>query len=91
MRNKLDKPIAMAREVVLKQSLNERFIEAFTQQIALNPKYACGEPEVSFFAKKMKYEYFVGNFSKSEEESRTKVNFDCYKSKGLQKFKTVRD
>lgn len=38
----------MAREVVLKQSLNERFVEAFTQQIALNPKYDYSEPEVSF-------------------------------------------
>ncbi|OZC09229.1 hypothetical protein X798_03773 [Onchocerca flexuosa] len=45
LRNKLDKPIAMAREVVLKQSLNERFVEAFTQQIALNQKYDYGEPE----------------------------------------------
>uniref|UniRef100_A0A1I7W5T9 Transmembrane protein n=2 Tax=Loa loa TaxID=7209 RepID=A0A1I7W5T9_LOALO len=45
LRNKLDKPIAMAREIVLKQSLNERFVEAFTQQIALNPKYDYDEPE----------------------------------------------
>uniref|UniRef100_A0A915PR73 Transmembrane protein 129 n=1 Tax=Setaria digitata TaxID=48799 RepID=A0A915PR73_9BILA len=45
LRNKLDKPIAMAREVVLKQSLNERFVEAFTQQITLNPKYDYHEPE----------------------------------------------
>ncbi|EJW82826.1 hypothetical protein WUBG_06264 [Wuchereria bancrofti] len=45
LRNKLDKPIAVAREVVLKQSLNERFVEAFTQQIALNPKYDYDEPE----------------------------------------------
>ncbi|VIO86475.1 Uncharacterized protein BM_BM10973 [Brugia malayi] len=45
LRNKLDKPIAVAREVVLKQSLNERFVEAFTQQIALNPKYEYDEPE----------------------------------------------
>ncbi|MCP9266131.1 Transmembrane protein [Dirofilaria immitis] len=48
LRNKLDKPIALAREVVLKQSLNERFVEAFTQQIGLNPRYDYGEPEVSF-------------------------------------------
>ncbi|KAM3726516.1 E3 ubiquitin-protein ligase [Dirofilaria immitis] len=45
LRNKLDKPIALAREVVLKQSLNERFVEAFTQQIGLNPRYDYGEPE----------------------------------------------
>ncbi|VDN45739.1 unnamed protein product [Gongylonema pulchrum] len=45
MRGKLDKPIAMAREVILKHSLSERFVEAFTRQIALNSKFDYSEPE----------------------------------------------
>ncbi|VDN06990.1 unnamed protein product [Thelazia callipaeda] len=39
LRNKLNRPIAVAREIVLKQSLNECFIEVFTKQIAHNLKY----------------------------------------------------
>ncbi|KHN72874.1 Transmembrane protein [Toxocara canis] len=45
MRDKLNKPIGVAREVVLRQSLSDRFVEAFLEQISTNPTFSYPDPE----------------------------------------------
>ncbi|VDN59413.1 unnamed protein product [Dracunculus medinensis] len=39
MQDKINKPISIAKEVILRQSLNDRFIEAFVEQVRSNPRF----------------------------------------------------
>uniref|UniRef100_A0A0N5AY74 Transmembrane protein n=1 Tax=Syphacia muris TaxID=451379 RepID=A0A0N5AY74_9BILA len=45
LKDKLNKPITFAREVVLYQSLDERFVAVFAEQVEKNPPYLCSNPE----------------------------------------------
>lgn len=48
MQDKINKPISIAKEIILRQSLNDRFIEAFVEQVRSNPRFDYRNVEVCF-------------------------------------------
>ena len=47
LKDKVQTPIRTARDVVIRQSLSDRFLEAFRQQVADNPVYHKPSEEVN--------------------------------------------
>ncbi|VDK44470.1 unnamed protein product [Anisakis simplex] len=45
MRDKLNKPIGLAQQVVLKQSINDQFVDVFHVQVEMNEKYSYAHTE----------------------------------------------
>ena len=45
LRAKLRAPVQAARDIIVHQSLSERFVEAFLQQTAQNPKFPMPEEQ----------------------------------------------
>jgi hypothetical protein len=41
LKDKLRSPIQNARNIVIRQSLSEQFVDAFRQQVLLNPSVLC--------------------------------------------------
>lgn len=49
LREKLRGPIINVRNVVIQQSLSDQFLDAFRNQVELNPKYTIAQNIVSIF------------------------------------------
>lgn len=45
MKNKLQAPVEMARDIVIRMSLDDRFVEAFRQQAEMNPPYPMSDDQ----------------------------------------------